>query len=208
MTAQTRWVPAEIEVVAQRGFVRRRWVQSLGIAAVLVLAAAVPAAAIFSVSRSTQTTVATAAVPQPTNVTVTKNWCHPVHSTSFTVSWQPGSPHGSRSALASPDHCADLYALDSAVGSISGPRLLTVPQPPRVADLVSWHRGRRLSGAPHAVPTAALSVAGFTVRAERGCAVGGPTMIVAADWFDRVGYVALAIGIPSDCSSCGWSSAS
>jgi hypothetical protein len=66
-------------------------VQSLGIAAVLVLAAAVPAAAIFSVSRSTQTTVATAAVPQPTNVTVTRNWCHPVHSTSFTVSWQPGS---------------------------------------------------------------------------------------------------------------------
>lgn len=78
--------------MAHGGFVRRRWVQSLGIAAVLVLGAAVPATAIFSVSRSTQTTVATAAVPQPTNVTFTKNWCHPVHSTSFAVSWQPGAP--------------------------------------------------------------------------------------------------------------------
>ncbi len=89
----------------------------------------------------------------------------------------------------------------------SGPRLLTVPQPPRVADLVSVAlRPAAIRGA--ARRTAALSVAGFTLLAERGCAVGGATMIVAADWFDRAGYVPLAIGIPSDRSFRGWSSAS
>ena len=67
---------------------RGNWLLLLVIAGVLFTAT--PSWASYAANRVVQTSISTASVPLASGVTVTKNWCHPVHSTNFDVSWQAG----------------------------------------------------------------------------------------------------------------------